>query len=80
MPNKTVPGFTQVPVAAKDILSESHLKLVDDGSVTQVTVTYQVRDNGGVVRATGLQVSFQAGAYPTPAATLLAACNTKEGT
>jgi hypothetical protein len=80
MPNKSVAGYTQVPVAAQDILSATHERLTLDGNTTQVTVIYQVRDNGGVVRGAGRRVTFQAGAYPVAGATLLAACNTQEGT
>ncbi len=79
MPNKTVPGYIQVPVAAQDILRESHERLAADGSVTQVTVAYQVRDSLGAVRDRR-SVTFQAGAYPTSGAVLLAACNAQEGT
>jgi hypothetical protein len=79
MPNKTVPGYIQVPVAAQDILRESHERRATDGSATQVTVDYQVRDSGGAVRDRR-SVSFQSGAYPTSGAVLLAVCNAQEGT
>lgn len=81
MPNKTVPGYTQVPVAAADILRVTHDRLSADGSVTQVTVTYQVRDNvgAGAVRAVR-EHSLQAGAYPVSGASVLSAVNTLEGT
>lgn len=81
MANKTVPGYTQVPVAAGDILRVVHVRLNASGSITQITVEYQVRDDvgGGAVR--GLRtLSFQGGAYPASGASILSACNTAEGT
>lgn len=79
MPNKVVPGYTQVPVVASDILGVKHDRLNDAGTVTQVTIDYQVRDNQGVVRDQRA-VSFQAGSYPTSGASILSACNAAEGT
>lgn len=79
MPNKAVAGWTQVPVTGSDILRESHDRLNPAGTVTDVTVQYQVRDSLGAVRFTA-SVTFQSGAYPTAAATLIAACNTAQGT
>jgi hypothetical protein len=79
MPNKNVPGYTQVPVVAADILRVTHDRLNAAGTVTQVTVDYQVRDDGDVVRDQN-SVSFQAGSYPTSGASIIAACNSAEGT
>lgn len=79
MPNKSVPGYTQVPVAAGDILGVKHDRLNEAGTVTQVTIDYQVRDSLGAVRDVN-SVSFQAGAYPVSGASIIAACNAAEGT
>lgn len=79
MANKAVAGWTQVPVLGSDILQETHTRLNAAGTVTDVTVQYQVRDSLGAVRFTA-SATFQSGAYPTSAATLIAACNTAQGT
>lgn len=79
MPNKNVPGFVQVPVVAADILGVKHDRLNLAGTVTQVTIDYQFRDDASVVRGQR-SVSFQAGAYPTTGAAIIAACNAAEGT
>jgi hypothetical protein len=79
MPSKLVAGYTQVPVVAADILRVTHDRLNDAGTVTQVTVDYQVRDDASVVRDVN-SVSFQAGSYPTSGASIIAACNSAEGT
>jgi hypothetical protein len=79
MPNKNVPGYTQVPVVAADILRVAHDRLNDAGTVTQVTVDYQVRDDASVVRDVN-SISFQSGSYPASGASIIAACNSAEGT
>jgi hypothetical protein len=79
MPNKSVPGYTQVPVVAADILRVVHDRLNAAGTITQVTVDYQVRDDASAVRDIN-SISFQSGAYPASGASIIAACNTAEGT
>lgn len=79
MANKAVPGYTQVPVAAKDIVEVRHTRLNAAGTVTDVAVTYNVRDDLDVVRATRT-LSFQGATYPTTGAAIIAACNAAEGT
>ena len=80
MPNKTVLGYTQVPVAAKDILSVTHDRANDAGTATTVTVRYQVRDDSDVVRNGNRVINFTGGAYPVTGATILSNCNANEGT
>lgn len=79
MPNKAISGYTQVPVAAADILQVTHTRLNAAGTTTDVSVTYQVRDTLNAVRFTAT-LTFQGGAYPTTGAAILAACNAAQGT
>lgn len=79
MPNKSVPGYTQVPVVASDILRVAHERLNAAGTITQVTVDYQVRDDQGTVRDIN-SLSFQGGSYPASGASIISACNAAEGT
>jgi hypothetical protein len=79
MPNKTVSGWTQVPVLASDILQVTHRRLNAAGTTTDVIVTYQVRDSIGAVRFNA-NLTFQGGAYPVSGASILAACNAAQGT
>lgn len=79
MPNKAVSGFTQVPVAAKDIVRVTHDRLNAAGTQTNVTVDYQFRDDADVVRGAA-RITFQSGAYPATGASILAAANAAQGT
>ena len=79
MPNKAVAGWTQVPIVAADILEVTHRRLNDAGTITDVLVTYQVKDSLGAVRFT-TSLSFQGGSYPVSGATILSSCNTAQGT
>jgi hypothetical protein len=79
MPNRSVAGYTQVPVAASDILRVVHDRLNAAGTVTQVTVDYQVRDDTSTVRFQ-TSLGFQSGAYPASGASIVAACNAAQGT
>lgn len=76
MPNKAIPGFTQVPIVAADILSVHH----DRAAVAiNVLIVYQVKDDQGTVRGQRRLLTTTAN-YPLSGAAALAACNTAEGT
>jgi hypothetical protein len=79
VPNKSVAGYTQIPVVGGDITRVVHDRLNEAGTITQVTADYQFKDDQGAVRGTAT-VSFQSGAYPATPASLIAACNAQQGT
>jgi hypothetical protein len=79
MPNRSVAGYTQVPVAAEDILTVLHRRLNAAGTQTDVSVQYQFRDSLSAVRGTA-QLTFQSGPYPASGASIIAACNAAQGT
>jgi len=79
MPNKSVPGWTQVPVTASEITSIHYDRIASDGSSNQLTVAYQIKDNLAAVRQTATLTQV-VGTYPVAVATILAAINTAQGT
>lgn len=79
MPNKTIPGFTQVPVVAANLLSIHYDRLNPTGTANNLTVVYEVKDDAGVVRAVKTNTQQVAG-YPISAANILNSINGVEGT
>jgi hypothetical protein len=76
--NKAIPGWTQVPVTADDILSAQHDRIV--GTTTlNVLIVYQIKDTLGAVRGQR-RVTTTVTGYPLSGAAALALCNTQEGT
>lgn len=79
MPNRAVPGWTQVPVAAKDIQSIHYDRWNAAGTQNQLTVTYEVLDSTGAVRAVHT-LSQAVASYPISIANILSSINTERGT
>lgn len=79
MPNKTVPGFTQLPVVAANLLSIHYARLNPTGTANDMTVVYEVKDDGGVVRLVKT-LTQQVASYPVSVANILSAINAAEGT
>jgi hypothetical protein len=79
MPNKTVAAWTQVPVVAADLLSIHYDRLNPTGTANNLTVTYEIKDNGGTVRQVAT-LSQQVASYPISVATILSSINTAQGT
>lgn len=79
MPNKTIAGWTQVPVTAGEILSLHYDRLAASGSTNQLTAVYEIKDSGGTVRQTA-SLSQQVGNYPVAIGTILASINSAQGT
>lgn len=79
MPNKTVSGYTQVPVVAANLQSIHYDRLNAAGSANNLTVSYEVKDDTGAVRAVRT-LTQQVASYPITAAAVVAAINTQEGT
>lgn len=77
MPNKTNPAWTEVPLAAGDVLS-AHYERTGPG-VFSLVVTYEVKDSLGAVRSVG-SLSQVGVAYPVAAVAVVAAINTAKGT
>jgi len=79
MPNKSVAGYTQVPVQGGDVLSVHYDRT--PSNTMSLLALYEIKDNGGVVRGVHqiVQTGLAVGAFLTGVA-LLAACNTAEGT
>lgn len=80
MPNKTVPGFIQVPVVAANLLEIRYVRLNPIGTVNNMTVVYEVKNDAGVVMAPAKTLTQQVASYPISAANILAAINAAEGT
>lgn len=79
MANKSVSGYTQVPVVGADILSIRYQRLNETGTVNQLTVVYNVKDDQGAIRQIATY-SAQVASYPISAATIISALNTQQGT
>ena len=79
MPNKAVPGFTQVPVVAANLRSLFYERLNDTGTQCNLSVVYEVKDDAGVVRAIR-EDRRQVGAYPVAVNTIVSTINSVEGT
>lgn len=79
MPNKTVPGFTQVPIVAANLLQIQYDRLNPTGTANNLTATYEVKDDTGAVRATR-SLTQQVASYPITAAAIVASINAAEGT
>lgn len=79
MPNRSVPGWTQVPVVAADMVRITYDRLNAAGTSCQLTVAYEIKDNLGALRQSLLHTQ-QVGAYPVTLAAILAAINTAQGT
>lgn len=79
MANKSVPGWTQVPVTANEIASIHYDRLNAGGTQNQLTVVYDIKDSLGAVRQQGT-LSQQVGSYPVSVAAILTSINTAQGT
>jgi len=79
LPNKTISGWTQVPVVAANLQVLHYERLNPTGSACNLTVTYEVKDDTGAVRLVK-SYSQQVGAYPVAVATIVSSINTVEGT
>lgn len=79
MPNKAVPGWTQVPVAAGDLLEINYSRTASGSAACSVTAKYEIKDTLGAVRAIATY-SAQAVTYPISLATILSTLNTAQGT
>lgn len=79
MPNKSISGWTQVPIVAANLISIHYDRLNSTGSQCNLIVVYEVKDDTGAVR---LQKTYsqQVGAYPIAVATIVSSLNTVEGT
>lgn len=78
MPNKSVPGYTQVPVIGNDILNVNHSRS-EAGATINVDIVYIVRDDQGAERGRN-STSMTTATYPASGASVLSQCNTAEGT
>jgi hypothetical protein len=79
MPNVAVPGWTKVPVAAKDLVQIQYSRQALGAATCNAEVIYEVRDHQGAVRLTDRLVQLDVN-YPVSLAAILTACNSKQGT
>lgn len=79
MANKSIAGWTQVPVTASEIVSIHYDRLNGGGTQNNLTVTYEIKDSLGAVRQIAT-LTQQVGTYPISAAAILSSINTAQGT
>lgn len=79
MANKSVPGWTQVPVTAAMLLSIHYDRLNAAGTQNNLTVAYEIQDTLGAVRQIGA-LSQQVASYPISVANILVSINAAQGT
>jgi len=77
--NKSVAGWTQVPVTAPDLLAIHYERLNAAGSANNLTVTYEIKDSAGAVRQVAT-LTQQVASYPISVAAILSSINTAQGT
>ena len=79
MPNKSVPGWTQVPVAAADLVEIKYARTAPGSATCSASVTYEVKDDQGAVRFRA-EYATTGVTYPVSLAAILSAINTAQGT